>query len=152
VSSEDAQQPTPIMFSSTLCIAMDCALLVYFTYTPKYGLKVLPSILQSTFSSALQRILSRTLPVALNGTLPACLTVSSQVSSQDTLNDLPRILSRTVPLALDESLPVYLALHSQVHSQATRYCQTHVTICSHVCSSILNPETCIVVHARYQVA
>ena len=31
----------------------------------------------------------RTLPIALDGTLPACCTVHSQVSSQDALNHTP---------------------------------------------------------------
>jgi len=70
-------------------------------------------------------MLSSTLPIALDGTLPACLTVRSQVSSQDLstppstlpsrlprtlLSTLPSTLSRgkTLPISLDCILPCML--------------------------------------------
>ena len=59
-------------------------------YAPKYTLKMLPSTLPST------------LPIALDYTLPACLTVHSQVRSEGALKMLSSKFLR----------------HSQVHSQA----------------------------------
>ena len=47
------------------------------------GWPKLPSTPQSTFSSTLPGMLTRTLPIALDGTLLACLTIRSQVSAQD---------------------------------------------------------------------
>jgi len=62
-------------------------------YTSEYILKYTPGML------------SRTLPIALDGTLPAYLTVRSQVSSQDALKYTPKNAS-----------PVHSWLHSIVHS------------------------------------
>jgi hypothetical protein len=45
-------------------------------------------------------MLSSTLPIALGGTLPACLTIRSQVSSQDT----PKNTSKYAPKYTSESL------------------------------------------------
>src|SRR5882757_5835033 len=45
-------------------------------------------------------MLSSTLPIALGGTLPACLTIRSQVSSQDT----PKNTSKYAPQYTSESL------------------------------------------------
>jgi hypothetical protein len=158
-------------------------------------------------------MLSRTLSIALDGTLPACLTVRSQVSSQDALkhtpkhtlqytpnctrwhtpslldtrsqahskyahkytseyvleytpghalkdsfnctrwhtpslldctlpSTLPGMLSRTLPIALDGTLPASLTVRSEVSSQEGRHSQSYLTICSHVCSCMLDPETC----------
>ena len=64
-------------------------------------------------------MLSRTLPIALDGTLPECFTVGSQVSSQDTLKHLPSTLSNAVPIAHDDTLPACLTIRSQVSSQDT---------------------------------
>jgi hypothetical protein len=72
-------------------------------YTPWHALKYttncspwhIPSLLDCTF------------PIALEGTLPACLT--------------------TLPIALDGTLPAYLALRSQVHCQDGRHSQSHLT-------------------------
>jgi len=63
-----------------------------------YALKML--------SSTLPRMLSRMLPTALDCTLPACLTVRSQVSSQDTPKYTSQSLSSTLPIALDGTLPI----------------------------------------------
>ena len=78
-------------------------------------------------------MLSRTLPIALDGTLPACLTIRSQVSYQDApkytpnilpstppstfSSTLPSMLSRTLLIALDDIPPAYLTVRSQVSSQ-----------------------------------
>jgi len=101
--------------------------------------------------------LPRTLPIALDGTLsacltvrsplhsmvlPACLTVRSQVSSQVTPKYTSESLSSTLPIALDGTLPAYSALRSQVHSQEGRHSQSHLTLCSHVRYCMLDPETC----------
>jgi len=97
-------------------------------YAPKYALK--------TLWIALPSMLSSTLPMALDGTLPACLTIRSQVSSQDSQVHLrvalkyapnctrwyspsllgstpPSTLSRekTLPISLDYMLPCML-LHA----------------------------------------
>jgi len=136
------------------------------TIAPKLALKTLPSTPPSTFSCTLPSTLSNTLLIALDDTLPACLTIRSQVSSQDapkytpsTLpstppstfsSTLPSMLSNTLPIALDDTLPAYLALRSQVHSQEARHSQSHLTICSLVCSCMLDPETCRVAGARHQ--
>jgi len=65
-------------------------------------------------------------------TLPACLTVRSQVSSQMTPKYTSESLSSTLPISLDGILPANLALRSQVHSQEGRHFQSHLTLCSHV--------------------
>ena len=59
-------------------------------YAPKYTPSMLPSTPTSRFSSTLPGILSSTLPIALDGTLPACLTVHSQVNSQDAHKQTPQ--------------------------------------------------------------
>jgi len=137
-------------------------------YAPKYALNTL----------------SITLPIALDDTLPACLTIRSEVSSQDALNDTsehalkhtPNCTRRHTPSLLDNTLPsmlsrcsqshsracsqvhsqlhsttllAYRALHSQVHPQEARHSQSHLTICSHVCSCMLDPETCWVADTRH---
>ena len=93
-------------------------------------------------------------------TLPACLTIRSQVSSQDapknTSEDASKytseLLSSTLFIALGGTLPAYLALCSQIHSPEARHSQSHLTMCSHVCSCVLGPETCSVAGARHQEA
>jgi hypothetical protein len=84
-------------------------------------------------------------------TLPACLTIRSQVSSQDapknTSEDAPKYtsesLSSTLFIALGGTLPAYLALCSQlIHSPEARHSQSHLTMCSHVCSCVLGSEAC----------
>jgi len=90
----------------------------------------------STFSSTLPTMLSRTLLIALDGTLLLCLTVHSQISSQDALkmhsstlpSTLPSTLSKgkTLPISLDYMLPCML--------------------------QVLDPETCWVAGARHREA
>jgi hypothetical protein len=150
-------------------------------------------------------------------TLPACLTIRSQVSTQDApkytseyvlkyilehaLKDVPNCTRWHTPSLLDCTLPSKLSRHfkvhtkyalkytskyvlkfipehvlkdapnctrwytsslldctllsklsrhsqahsracSQVHSQEARHSKSHLTICSHVCSCVLDPETC----------
>jgi len=103
VSSQDALK----MLSSILPIALDNTLLAWLTIrfqlcspdTPKYILSMLPSTLpvhsqeplQSMFSTTLFGMLSRTLPIALDGTLPACLTVYFQVRSQEAVTHISKI-------------------------------------------------------------
>jgi len=64
-----------------------------------------------TLSSTLLATLRRTLSIALHGILPACLTIRSQVSSQDPLWYTP------------STLPVYIWVLFQGHSQAS--CEVH---------------------------
>jgi len=98
-------------------------------YTPRHALKETPNCTRWYTSS----LLDCTLPITLDGTLPACWTVRSQVSSQDTpkyttstlqsippstfSSTLPGILSRTLPIALEGTLPACLTVRSQVSSQ-----------------------------------
>jgi len=76
---------------------------------PKYTLSTLPSTPPSTFSCTLPGILSRTLPIALDGTLPACLTIRSQVSSQDAPKYTPSTLPSTPPSTFSSTLPSMLS-------------------------------------------
>ena len=48
------------------------------------------------------------------------------------------------------TLPAYLALRSQVHSRVGRHSQSHLTIYSHVCSCVLDIETCWGAGARHR--
>jgi len=66
---------------------------VHSEYAPKYT---------SEYSSTLPGMLSRTLPISLDGTLPACLTIRSQVSSQDASTYTPSTLPST-PLSMFSS-------------------------------------------------
>ena len=68
-------------------------------------------------------MLSSILPIALDDTLPVCLTIRSQVSSQDVLNHTPEhALKYTpncprwhTPSLVDYMLPSKLSRHSQEH-------------------------------------
>jgi len=110
-----ARSQLPIALDDTLPAKLDCTL---------------PSKL-SRRSQAHSRAHSQ-LPIALDDTLPACLTIRSQVSSQDTPKytpetlistpstfscTLPGMLSRTLTIALDGTLPACLTIRSQVSSQ-----------------------------------
>jgi len=64
----------------------------------------------------------------------------------------PSVHSSTLPIALDVTLAAYLALRSQVHSQEGRHSQSHLAICSHVPSCMLDPETWGVAEARQREA
>jgi len=81
--------------------------------------------------STLLGMLSRTLRIALDGTLPACLTIRSQVSFQDALKST---LSNTLPIALDDTsllnymVPSTLRVRSQVHLLVRS--QVHHRACS----------------------
>jgi len=152
-------------------------------YAPKKALKRLSSTLQVR-TQVHPQVRSQVQSQMHSMTLPASLTIRSQVSSQDapkytseyilkyppehprkdapnctrwhtpSLLDytLPSMLSRTLPIALDDTLPAYLALRSQVHSQEVRHSQSHLTICSHVCCWVLDPETCWVASVTHRVA
>jgi len=101
-------------------------------------------------------------------TLPACLTLRFQVSSQNalrytpvyTLKYTPKCTQCHTPILLGYTLPTKLSTCSQVHSRAcsplhspeARDSQSHLTICSHVCSWVLDPETGWVAGARYEEA
>ena len=90
-------------------------------------------------------------------TLSACLTIHFQVRSQNalqhtplyTLKHTPKRTRCHTPILLDYTLPSQLSRYSQVHSRAhcpfhspeVRQSQSHLTICSHVCSWALDPET-----------
>ena len=118
-----------------------------------------PSLLDCTFSHQLSRSFQAHSQLH-SMTLPACMTIRSQVSSQAApkytpsmfSSTLPGMLSRTLLIALDGTLLACLALRSQVHSQEARHSQSHLTICSHVCSWVLDPETCWVAGARHPEA
>ena len=126
-----------------------CTSLHAAKYTPRHSQihsEYAPSTPPSTFSSTLSRMLSRTLRIALDDTLSACLTIRSQVRSQDALkhtpekalkctpncarwhtrsllgSTLPSTLSRgkTLPISLDCMLP-YMLLH--VRSRDLQTCR-----------------------------
>jgi hypothetical protein len=152
-----ALDDTPCLLDYTLPSKLSRHSQVHSEYAPKY-----------TSKYVLKSMLFKMLPIALNGTLPACLTVRSEVSSQDapkytpstlpstppsTLSStLPSLLSRMLLISLDGTPPAYLTLRSQVHSQEGRHSQCHLTICFHVCSYMLDPETCRVADARHRKA
>jgi len=70
-------------------------------------------------------MLSSTLPIALYDTLPACLTIRPQVSSQDPpkyipstfASTLPGMLPRTLSVVLDGTHPACLTVRSHTSSQ-----------------------------------
>jgi len=97
----------------------------------------------STPPSTLPGILSRTLPIALDDTLPACLTILSQVSSQDSpmytckyvlkytpelaLQDAPNCTRWHTPCLLDCTLPSILSRCSQ---NALKHTPKHAPKCT----------------------
>jgi len=116
----------------------------------KYTPSTFPGTPPSTFSSTLPRMLSRTYLTALNGTLAAIyalLYACKMLSST-----LPRMFTNMSPIALYNSLPACLALFRHVHFQLARLSQFHLTIYSHVCFSVFDPETCRVADTRHQEA
>ena len=112
------------------------------------------------FHCTLPSTLWSTLLIALDCTLPACFTIRSQLLSMAhaqpawlyALKYALKTLSSILPSTLSNTLPAYLALCSQIHSPEARHSQSHLTICSHVCSCVLGPETCWVAGARHQEA
>jgi len=144
VSSQDTLKHTP---EHSLKNTPNCTR----WHTPSLLDCMLPSKL-SRCSQVHSRALSRTHPIALDDTLPACLTVRSHVSSQDTTKYTSESLLNTLQIALNGTLPAYWALCYQVHCQEGRHSQSHLTICSHVCSCMLHPETCWVAEARRREA
>jgi hypothetical protein len=154
------------MISMTLAIALNSGTLsacltipsqlssqAALKHTPWHALKDAPNWTRWHTPS----LLDFTFPIALDGTLlaclimysqlhsmtlPACLTVRSQVSSHVTPKYISESLSSTLPIPLDGTLPAYLALRSQVHSQEGRHSYSRLTTCSHVCFYMLDPETC----------
>ena len=78
-------------------------------HTPNLALETLPSTLPG--------FLSRTLPIVLDGTLPACLNIRSQISSQDALKYTPNFTRWHTPCLLDYILLSKLSRHSQIHSE-----------------------------------
>jgi len=95
-------------------------------HAPKYALKTLSITLPSMLSITLPSMLSSSLPIALDGTLSACWTVRSQVSSQDALKHTPEHALKFTPNCtqwhtpglLDCTLPSKLSRRSQAHSRA----------------------------------
>jgi len=113
------------MLSNTLPIALDDTPSLF-----DYTLPSKPSRRSQAHSRARSQVHSQLHWM----TLPACFTVRSPVRSQDTPKDTSESLSSTLSIALDGTLPAYLALRPQAHSQEGRHSQSHLTICSHVCS------------------
>jgi len=94
---------------------------------PKYSQSTLPHTSPSTFSSALSVMLSRTLPIALDGTPPACLTVRSQVSSKDTLKHTPKHIVKYTSNCTRWHTPSLLDICCQAHSKyAPKYTSEHI--------------------------
>ena len=109
VSSQDAPKYTSSTSSSTLPAWLTICFQVKSQDTSKYTLSILPSTSLSTFSSTLLGMLSRRFPIALDGTLPVCLTVRSQLSSQDTLKYTPNCTGWYIPSILGSMLPSTLS-------------------------------------------
>jgi len=99
----------------------------------------------------------KTLRIALDGTLPAFLTLRSQVSSQDALNHtakyalkyIPNWIRWHTPSLLDYTLPSTHPRCSQVHFQEARHSQSHLTVYFNVYSCMFDAETYWVAAARY---
>jgi len=131
----------PSMLSSTLPIALDDTLLACLTVRFRASSQDAPnrtrwhtsSLLDCTLPTNLSRrsplywmahsqpawlyipkYTLKTLPIALDGTLRACLTVRSQVSFQDA----PKHTRRHTPSLLDCTFPSTLSRRSQSHSKA----------------------------------
>jgi len=64
----------------------------------------------------------------------------------------PSLLDCTLPGKLLRRSQAYSRARSQVHSPEARHSQSHLTICSHVCSWVLDPETCWVAGGRHREA
>jgi len=177
---------TPSLLDYTLRSMLSRPSQVHSEYAPKYTSQYVNLQVRtppSMFSSALPSMLSRTLTIAFDGTLPPCLTIRSQVSSQDapkytphTLRStppstfsstLPGMLSRTLKIALDGTLLACLTVRSEVsardalkhspehapkYTPEARQSQSHLTICSHVCSWVLDSETCRVAGTTHRKA
>jgi hypothetical protein len=130
----------PITLNHTLpaclTIASQLCLQDTFNHTPEHALKYTPNcsrwrtarLLDCMPPTTLPGILSRTLPIALDGTLPATLTVSSQVISQNTLKHIHKHAPNSqlhsmahsqraslyTPKEAVKTLPTTLQVHSQV--------------------------------------
>ena len=100
--------------------------------------------------------------------LPACLTIHFQVSSPNAVKYTPKYTLKYTsnctqyhtPILLDYMLPsnlwwcsqVHSCAHSPLHSPDARHSQSQLTICSHVFSWVLDPETGWVAGTRHQEA
>jgi len=101
-------------------------------------------------------------------TLTACLTIYFQVSSQNTLKHTPRNALKYTPKCTQCHTPIlvdctlastpwrYSQVHSwarcPLHSPEARHSQSHLTVCSNVCSTVLDPKTGWVAGARHEEA
>jgi len=101
--------------------------------------------------------LSGTFPFVLNNTTWGSLTICSQIWSQyspkytavvywsitrSTFSTTHQhMLTRTCPIVRDHTVLGSLALHYQVHTQEVRHSRSRLTICSHVCCCVPQPET-----------
>jgi hypothetical protein len=108
---------------------------------PKYTASTLPSTPPSSFSSTLPGMPPRTLPLALDNTLPACLTVRSQVSSQDALKYTEYVLKYTpghAPKDAHTCTRWHTAslLDCTLRNQRSRSSQAHSRARSHVHSQL----------------
>ena len=145
--------------------------------TAKFNLSKWLSVILNTDWSPLSAICSRTHPIAIDGTLPPWLTVCSEVISQDpfkyTCKYTPQYMSEQIlkynpkhalqytpsctpwytPSLLECIIPNKLSRHSEAHSWVwfEVHFQSYLTIWSHMCSWLLNPETCSGAGARHRV-
>jgi hypothetical protein len=101
-------------------------------------------------------------------THPACFTLRFQVSSQNALRYTPVyahkytpkrtrfhtliLLDYTVTSKLSECYQVHSRAYCPLHSPEASHSPSHFTICSHVCSCVLDPEPGWVAGARYDEA
>jgi len=85
-------------------------------------------------------------------TLPACLTIRCQVSSQDALKRTPEHALKYTPNCIRWHIPSLLGTMLPSTLSRGKTFPPHLTICSQVCSCMLNPESCRVSGARLQEA
>jgi len=158
----------PSMLSSTLPNALDDTLPACLTIRPQVSSQ---NALKRTPEDALQYTPNRTrwhAPSLLDYMLPcklsrcsqphsrACSQVYSQLPSmahsQPAWLYAPKYALKTLPRTPPSTHPSTPPSRSQVQSQEGRHSQSDLTICSHVRSCMLDPETCWVAEARHQEA
>jgi len=146
----------PFTLWSILLIPLDCTLPACVTIRSQLlsmahsqpAQLMLPSTPPSTFSGTLPGMLTKTLPIAPDGTLTACLTVCSEVCSQDALKHTSNCTRWHIPSLLHYTLPSKLSRHAyeywictQVHLQvALKYTPKYALKYTPNCSQWLAPS------------
>jgi len=133
---------TPSLLDYSLRSKLSRCSQVHYEYAPKYTLSTHPSTPQSMFPGTHRDIVSRTLAIApLAHSQFDRLKVQKQTLKRLAIT-LPSTLSNTLLMALDDTLPACSDLPSQVYSPEARHFKSCWRVCSHVCTWVLDPETC----------